>query len=120
MQGENKLVVIDSTARETSLTVNGKNYLLRYSFEAIAGFEEGTGINPAIQTIPPTTQNLMFLLFAGLRAHHPEISIETVASWFNEESAGALCKVAWESFYGTLPEPEKKTTADESPNPPSA
>jgi hypothetical protein len=114
-----KIPVLDSAARETEFTVDGVTYRLRYNFDAIAGFEEGTGINPAIESIPPTILNFMSLLYAGLRAHHPEVTIETVQSWFNEETSAQLCKLAYESFYGTLPEP-KTVEEKDAPDPPSA
>jgi len=113
------LPVIDIAAREKEIVIGDVTYRLRYNFNAIAGFEEGTGINPAIQPIPPTLYNFMCLLYAGLRAHHPEVTIDVVMEWFNEANAAELCKLAYESFYGTLPEP-KKDEGGEAPNPPSA
>jgi hypothetical protein len=111
--------VLDSAARETEFVVDGETYRLRYNFDAIAGFEEGTGINPALEPVSPTIYNFMSLLYAGLRAHHPEVTIEIVMGWFNETNSAELCKIAYESFYGALPEP-KKDEGGEAPNPPSA
>ena len=108
---------IDFAAGEKRLTVFGEEYTLRYGFTAIAGFEEGTGVNPAVDPMPPTLFNFMCLLYAGLSEYHPEVSIETVQSWFNEETSADLCRFAWESFYGALPEKKK---GDSPPNPPSA
>ncbi len=116
---EKKKLVLDTGARETVFAIDGVDYTLRYNFQAIAGFEEGTGINPAVSTIPPTVYNFMCLLYAGLRAHHPGLTIETVEAWFNETTSPALCKLAWESFYGSLPD-EKPAEGEEAPDPPSA
>lgn len=114
-----KIAALDSAARETEFVIDGATYRLRFGFDAIAGFEEGTGINPAITSVPPTIFNLMCLLYAGLRAHHPEVTIETVQSWFTDQTSSELCTIAWESYYGSLPDP--KTASDkDAPNPPSA
>lgn len=110
-----KRTVIDLAAKETELVVNGETYKIRYNFDALAGFEEGTGINPAIQPISPTLFNLMCLLYAGLHQHHPDLAIETVKSWFNESASEELCKVAWESFYGAL----RKSDTDKGDAPPN-
>ncbi len=104
MGNNGKRTVINTVASETELEVGGEIYRLRYDFDAIAGFEEGTGINPVIESIPLTLYNLMCLLYAGLHAHHPDVTIQVVQSWFNEKTAGDLCKVTLESFYGSLPE----------------
>jgi hypothetical protein len=116
---DKKILVLDSVARETEFTIDGVTYRLRYGFEAIAGFEEGTGIGPAIQPVPPTIYNFMCLLYAGLQAHHPEVTIETVQGWFNESTSAALGELAYKSFYGTLPE-SKQAEEEALPNPPSA
>jgi len=118
---ERKIPVLDSVARETEFIVDGHTYRLRYGFQAIAGFEEGTGINPAIQPVPPTIFNLMCLLYAGLSEHHPEVKIDQVKAWFNEATSQHLCKIAWESFFGTLPEPKPEADQETQPtDPPSA
>jgi hypothetical protein len=113
---EKKMLVLDSAARETEFIVDGETYRLRFNFEAIAGFEEGTGINPISEPIPPTTFNIMCLLYAGLQAHHSEITMETVESWFNDQNGVQLGKVAFEAFYGSLPEPKAKDE-DGTPDP---
>ena len=114
-----KMISIDTAARETEISIDGKVYRLRYNFDAIAGFEEGTGVNPALQPIPPTLYNFMCLLYAGLRAHHSDVTIEVVESWFNDQTATDLCKAAWESFYGSLPAP-KSGHKEDAENPPRA
>jgi|ERR1035437_545263 hypothetical protein len=109
---------IDTAASEKEFVIDRKTYRLRYGFDAIAGVEEGTGINPALGSYEPTFFNLMCLLWAGLRAHHPEVTIDTVKTWFvDQDSALALSKLAWESFFGAVP---KSAAKEEIPNPPSA
>jgi hypothetical protein len=112
------LLRIDTAASEKEFVIDGETYRLRYGFDAIAGVEEGTGINPALGDFKPTFFNLMCLLWAGLRAHHPTITIDMVKTWFvNQDSALALSKLAWESFFGAVP---KSPAKEEAPNPPNA
>jgi hypothetical protein len=115
---ERKIAMFDSAARETEMGMDGVTYRLRYGIDAISGFEEGTGILPAVEKIKPTVFNMACLLFAGLHAHHPEVAMETVKGWFNADNMDDLCVFVWQSFYKTIP--EQKGAADGAPDPSKA
>lgn len=115
---DGSMPVLDSAARETEFKVDGVTYTLRHTLISIAGFEAGTGILPATEAIPPTVSNMLCLLYAGLRAHHSDVTMETVSSWFTPDTMDELCAVAWKSFYKTKPKVELE--GERSGNPPSA
>ncbi len=113
-----KRTALQSAARDMNFEMDGVTYTLHYGFDAIAAFEEAFGVNPATTKVAPTLLNLATLLYVGL-LHYPDMKLNTVQGWFNQDTADELCATAWYAFYGALPVPEK--SEETSPeNPPNA
>ena len=110
-----KKLLLDTAANETQLEVDGITYTLRYGFDAIAVFEQTSGFNPVTEAFKPTIMNFITLLYVGLMAHHPDIQLDAIKSWFNEKTSKELCIFAWESFYGSLPQPAEATEGEAAP-----
>lgn len=100
----NAIPFVNPVQRDTEFKLGEAVYWLRYDFTAIAAFERGTGINPVTHGIGTDPVTLVAFLWAGLRHHHPEVSFETVESWFTSDTAAALYSIAYRAFNGALPE----------------
>lgn len=59
---------------EKAIEINGKRYILRYTWRALAEIESKHGENPSL--FNPET--LASVAEAGLRKHHPELTAEAI------------------------------------------
>ncbi len=106
---------INPIAPDYEFTVEGKRYKLRFDFTAIAVFESSMGFNPIVRGIGTEPMTLIVLLYVGLLANHPDITLDQVQSWFTSITAAPLYSIVLKAFRGSIPEAEDgaaKASAD--------
>jgi hypothetical protein len=100
---------------EVALPVGGRDFTLRLSVNALAEVEGllDKGVNEIIQSLDRVT-TLRALLWAGLRQHHPDVSLFDAGDLIGEAGADIVGEKIGEALKAAFPEPKGNT------NPPQA
>ena len=105
-------------APTTSLTINGVEYELLFDLNAVAEAEELTD-RPLLTGLrqrdisTPTISLVRAMLFASIRAKHPEVSFELAKSFVTRKNLGEIWAAVLTAWTQGLAEPDKD--ADENP-----
>jgi hypothetical protein len=96
---------INPVSVDSQLKVDGQIYRVHFGLLALASFEGATGSNPEFDGMSASLMNVAVLLYAGLMANHPDLTLEAVMAWFTPETSSTLCEFTWKAFSGSRPDP---------------
>lgn len=97
------------------VSIPGTSYVLRYDINALCEVEEATGENvPALLArmgdgTPPSFRTMRALLWGGLRAQHPQMTIADAGKLLGDVGPQAIVALMGESLTASL------GTSDEAP-----
>lgn len=107
------------------LTVDGKTYTLRYSFRAMAALQDHYGL-PSLQDVGKRLSDseslgaadIAAILWAGLRTHHGDLSMEDAFNMLDELGLDGIQQVVSEGFAAASSDPEVGDEAKADPRKP--
>lgn len=94
---------------KVSITLNDKEYVLEYDFNAICVAEELTGLNMfgSFDFQRLSTVSFRAMLFATLLHNHPEITLEECGSFIQGKTLAEITVKMVEAWHGSRPEVEE-------------
>lgn len=113
-------IAVDPVTGDTSFKLNDAPYTLRFDFEALAGFYKLAGVNPILEPLGADPMRVLQLLHAGLRFHHPSLTVDQVKAWFTSAPMfAALSGLLSSGLRSQTPDPDPSAPA-EPQDPPTA
>lgn len=96
---------------DRQITVGGKTYTLRFSIRAMAALQEHwglksiNGIGAKLEALGDDmgADDLVAVVWSGLRTHHPELSKDDALSMLDEVGLGGLDGVIGDAFAAAAP-----------------
>lgn len=106
----------DPTIKFATLALDGQEYSLCYSFNAIALAEKTAGCNllSGLQTLTDlSAMQLRGLLFAALTVAQPELTINDVAKLIRLDTIGPITMAIAQAYTLSMPNNDEQKKSDE-------